>query len=310
MKKTRTSSYQKRNTKPDNSDVVFDFTKPMRLNRFIALCGVSSRRKADQMIREGSVRVNGRAISELGTMVHPNKDQVFVRNQPVRAVEHRLYVMLNKPPQVMTTMSDPEGRQTVADFVAGARARLFPVGRLDWDSEGLLILTNDGELAQKITHPKHDIPKTYLVKLNGQPREEELQRLTRGISIIGGKARALHIHKMPARGSDKYDWYKIIIAEGRNQQVRRMFEKIHMDVKKLQRVAIGALQLGALEKGKMRVLTPEDIQKIFLLPKELRSEDGSAIRERPMADSAARRLKNRAPRRYGKKPPRSSTRED
>jgi 23S rRNA pseudouridine2605 synthase len=251
----------------------FQKSNLVRLNKFIASTGIASRRRADALIREGSVRVNGKAITELGTQVDPKRDKVFVNNKPVRPPDDLVYVMFNKPPQVVTTMSDPEGRPCINDYFKKATIRLFPVGRLDWHSEGLLLLTNDGEFAQKVSHPKFDVAKTYLVKLNGEPSEEQLGKLLRGISIIGGKTRALAVRKMEKRGSDKYDWIKIIIDEGRKHQVRLMFQKIGFDVKKLQRVAIGSLQLANLKKGDFKILSPDDIKKIFIKPKELREKE-------------------------------------
>lgn len=244
----------------------------VRLNKYIASCGVASRRKADWLILDGKVRVNGKTITEVGVQVDPVRDSIIVNNKQIRAIQDKVYVMLNKPAQVVTTMSDPEGRPCIGDYLEKARIRLFPVGRLDWDSEGLLLLTNDGTFAQKVAHPKHHVAKTYLVKLDGQPSDEHLQKLTRGISIIGGKAFALAARRMEGRGSDKYDWVKIIINEGRNRQIRMMFHKLGFDVKKLQRVAVGALKLGKLERGQIKILFDEDIKKIFEKPKELKDK--------------------------------------
>ena len=159
-------------------------------------------------------------------------------------------------------MSDPQGRTTVADFFSRVKGRVFPVGRLDWDSEGLLLMTNDGRFAQEVAHPKKEIPKTYLVKLDGQPTAEQLAKLKRGVSIVGGKVKALHVEKIQ-RGANKYGWYKIVITEGKNRQVRRMFEKIGFDVKKLQRVAIGKLTIGKTRKGEFRELTEKDLRRVF-----------------------------------------------
>ena len=250
----------------------------IRLNKFIAMSGAASRRHADDLIREGAVRVNGKTITDLGTKVNPNHDQVFVQNKPIRPVQDLLYVAFNKPTRVVSTMNDPQGRPSLADYFAKARARIFPVGRLDWDSEGLLLLTNDGAFAQKVSHPKHGVAKTYLAKLNGLPTDEQLNKLTRGVSIIGGKAQALYVERLGSRGgkssggksgSGQYGWVKIIINEGRNRQVRHMFEKIGFDVKKLQRVAVGAYKLGSLERGRFRVLTIEELERVFRPPKEL-----------------------------------------
>ena len=256
----------------------------VRLNKFIAASGVSSRRKADRLILDGVVRVNGKTIKELGMQIDPKKDSVTVDGKSVRSTSELIYVMFNKPTKVVTTMQDPEGRPCVGDYLSKTRGRLFPVGRLDWDSEGLLLLTNDGEFAQKVSHPRHDVSKTYLVKLNGQPSGEQIQKLLRGISIIGGKTKALAIHRMETRGSEKYDWIKIIINEGRNHQIRLMLAKIGFDVKKLQRIGIGALKLGPLERGKFKILSQDDIKKIFTQPKELRENRSF----NPLRDSRTR----------------------
>jgi 23S rRNA pseudouridine2605 synthase len=244
-------------------------SKTVRLNRYIAQSGVASRRHADALIAQGQVRINGKTITELGTQVHPGKDTIVVSGKTIRPFDDLVYVMFNKPPRVVTTMNDPDGRPSVADYFEKARVRLFPVGRLDWDSEGLILLTNDGDFAQRVSHPKNSIAKTYLVKVDGQPTPEDLQKLMRGVTIVGGKAFALYAETSERKSSDKYDWIKVIINEGRNRQIRQMFEKIGYDVMKLQRVAIGRLRLGPLEKGKFRILTEEDLARVFADPKEL-----------------------------------------
>jgi 23S rRNA pseudouridine2605 synthase len=244
----------------------------MRLNKVIATSGFTSRRKADFLIETGNVRVNGKVIQELGTLVNPETDEIVVKNQPLRLEKEKIYLAFNKPPQVLTTLSDPEGRPTVTDYLKKFPVRLFPVGRLDWSSEGLLLLTNDGDMSQKISHPKFQVAKTYLVKVDGMPTNEELDRLLSGVTIIGGRVNALHWERMESRGSDKYRWIKVIIGEGKNRQVRKMFEKIGFGVIKLQRVAIGSLRLGNLEKGGFRMLTPSEVEKVFVLPKEIREE--------------------------------------
>lgn len=141
--------------------------------------------------------------------------------------------------------------------------RVFPVGRLDWDSEGLLIITNDGEFAQSVSHPKSEVTKTYMVKLDSKPTDEKLQKLRHGISIIGGKVAAKHVERVKGRGSKEKDWIRIVITEGKNRQIRRMFEKIGCDVQKLQRISIGSLELGNLERGNYKVLNPNQVNKIF-----------------------------------------------
>ena len=171
--------------------------------------------------------------------------------------------MFNKPRGVLTTLEDPLGRPTVQDYLKKLPHRLFPVGRLDWDSEGLLILTNDGEYAQRITHPSAEVTKTYLVKVNGVPSAEQLAKLVRGVSIIGGRVRAQLAVKMPKGDSKLYSWVKVIITEGKNRQIRLMFEKIGFDVLKLQRIAIGKLKLGSVERGEIVFLNDAAAQLVF-----------------------------------------------
>ncbi|MCX7977384.1 MAG: rRNA pseudouridine synthase [Bdellovibrionaceae bacterium] len=236
----------------------------IRLNKLIAQSGLASRRGADQLIQEGHVTVNGKKVFELGVQVDPKKDRILVDGKPIRMATQFFYFAFHKPKGVLCTLSAPHGRPTVADFLRRLNVRLFPVGRLDWDSEGLLLLTNDGDFANKVTHPREEVTKTYLVKLNGQPRPEQIEKLRRGVTIIGGRVAAKYIERVRRRdGSSQYDWYKIVITEGKNRQVRQMFAKIGFDVQKLQRIAIGRLKLGSLPKGQLRQLHPEELHKIF-----------------------------------------------
>ncbi|CAN5476632.1 hypothetical protein BH10BDE1_BH10BDE1_26350 [soil metagenome] len=235
----------------------------MRLNKFLAESGVASRRGSDDMITEGLVTVNGKKVYELGTKVNVKIDKVVVDGKPVRQEIRKLYILFNKPKGVMTTMEDPEGRPCIAEYFENLEQRVYPVGRLDYDSEGLLLMTNDGEFAQRVTHPKHEVFKTYLVKVNGQPTEEQIRKLRTGVTIIGGRVAAREVEKLRGTASDKYDWFKIVIGEGKNRQVRRMFEKIGFDVMKLQRIAIGKLRMGGLARGEWSMLTLEEVEKIF-----------------------------------------------
>ena len=236
----------------------------VRLNKLIAESGLASRRHADRMIEEGQVIVNGKKVFELGIKVNPHQDTILINSQPLKARPMKLYLVFNKPKGVLTTMEDPEGRPTIAEYLNQVPGRVFPVGRLDWDSEGLLLLTNDGEIAQKIMHPSSEVTKTYLVKLDGQPEKKHIDKLLRGVTIIGGKVAAKHVEKIKrAEGSEQYDWYKIVITEGKNRQIRQMFEKIGFDVMKLQRVAIGRLRLGNLQRGELAYLNEEAVSKIF-----------------------------------------------
>ncbi|MCM2281920.1 MAG: rRNA pseudouridine synthase [Bdellovibrionaceae bacterium] len=250
----------------------------IRLNKYLADCGIASRRKADQLIAEGKVVINGKKVYELGTRVDPTADKILVDGKPVKPATNKVYIMFHKPKNVVTTMEDPEGRPTIADYFNRLPVRVFPVGRLDWDTEGLLLLTNDGEFAQRIMHPAEEVPKTYLAKISGHASDDALIRLRRGVSIPGGRVQALHVERI-RRGADKYDWIKIVVGEGKNRQVRRMFEKIGFDVLKLQRVAIGRLRIGTLERGEYVFLTEAGVQKIF--------QKEPMVQKNPRSDKAA-----------------------
>jgi 23S rRNA pseudouridine2605 synthase len=236
----------------------------VRLNKALSEAGVTSRRKADRLIEMGLVQVNGKKVFEMGIKVNPRKDRIVVDGHPVTFSSQKVYLMLHKPKNVMTTLSDPEGRPIVMDYFKKFPLRIFPIGRLDWESEGLLLLTNDGDFANKVMHPKKEITKTYWVKVSGQPQKEELQKLIEGVTIPTGKARALIVERLRRpEASDQYDWIKVVIAEGKNRQIREMFLKIGYDVLKLQRVAIGRLRLGALPKGEWTELTEEQVERVF-----------------------------------------------
>ncbi|MCB0363010.1 MAG: rRNA pseudouridine synthase [Bdellovibrionales bacterium] len=237
--------------------------RSVRLNKFLADCGVASRRKADELIDSGSVKVNGKTVYELGIKIDPKSDKVTLKGRPLKIDDQKVYLMFHKPKHILTSMNDPEGRPTIADFFKKLPFRLFPVGRLDWETEGLILLTNDGDFAQRVLHPKHEIPKAYLVKLNGKPSDEQLHRLVKGVSIIGGRVRAIEASRLRGKGSEQYDWIRIVISEGKNRQIRKMCEKIGFDVKKLQRISIGQLKLANLARGQHRLLGPEDLKKIF-----------------------------------------------
>lgn len=234
----------------------------IRLNKFLADHGIASRRKADELIDQGQVMVNGRKVFELGLKIQPDTDQVKVNGRLVHIKPQPLYFIFNKPKNVVTSTVDPQGRPTVLDYFTKVKSRLFPVGRLDWDSEGLLLLTNDGDFSNEITSPSSEIPKTYHAKLDGLVTDERLEKLKKGVSIIGGKVRALEVKRLK-KGTDKKDWVQITIMEGKNRQVRKMFEKIGYDVVKLRRVSIGQLKLGTLKPGEYRPLTQKDLLMLF-----------------------------------------------
>jgi 23S rRNA pseudouridine2605 synthase len=194
----------------------------IRLNKFLADHGVASRRKADELIDEGRVQVNGRKVFELGIKIDPSKDRVKVGGKPIAVKPQPLYFVFNKPKSVVTSTSDPQDRPIVLDFFKKIKTRIFPVGRLDWDTEGLLLMTNDGDFSNEIASPESKIPKTYHVKLDGLITQEKMEKLRRGVSIIGGRVKAIHIKKLK-KGTPKKDWVEITITEGKNRQVRKMF---------------------------------------------------------------------------------------
>jgi 23S rRNA pseudouridine2605 synthase len=247
----------------------------VRLNKLIAEAGLASRRGADEIIESGQVTVNGKKVYELGIKVDPNNDKVLVDGKPLRRITHKIYLLFNKPKGVLTTMEDPLDRPNVSQYLDKVPYRVFPVGRLDWDSEGMLLLTNDGDFANKVTNPKSEVTKTYLVKVDGQPTQEHLNKLLKGVSIVGGKVAAKHIERIKRKdASDKYDWFKMIITEGKNRQIRQMFEKIGFDVMKLQRVAIGRLRMGHLERGDLVYIDERALEMILLpdAPEELKEK--------------------------------------
>jgi 23S rRNA pseudouridine2605 synthase len=252
--------------------------KLTRLNKFLAECGIASRRHADQLIAEGAVLVNGKKVYELGTRVSPD-DRITVNGKPVKAAGEKVYLLFNKPKQVVTTMNDPEGRPSIADYFKRLPVRVFPVGRLDWDSEGMILLTNDGDFSQSVNHPTKEIIKTYLVKVSGHLTDEHLQRLRTGVSIPSGRVAARFVERARSKGSSEKDWIRIGIGEGKNRQIRYMFEKIGFDVLKLQRVAIGGLKMpSTLERGTFVFLTEMGLKKIFEQTKREKEPDKKRVR--------------------------------
>lgn len=231
-----------------------------RLQKVLAHAGVASRRACERLIVDGRVSVNGRVVTELGTKVDPDRDAVRVDGKRVgRAPRHRTYLLLNKPRGFVTTLSDPEGRPTVKDLLRGVRVRVYPVGRLDFDSEGLLLLTDDGDLSRDLMHPSSGVVKTYLAKVRGEPSPEALRRLERGVRVEG-RATLPAEARLARRGDNP--WVEVRIVEGRNRQVRRMLEAVGHPVMRLRRVAYGPLALGKLPAGRLRPLTPSEVEAL------------------------------------------------
>lgn len=234
-----------------------------RLQKIMAACGVASRRKAEEMIAAGRVTVNGAVVRELGTKADADVDAILVDGKRIERAEKLVYFLLNKPKGYVTTVSDPEGRPTVMDLLAARKERLFPVGRLDYASEGLLLMTNDGALAQKLTKAGSHVEKTYWVKVSGKPEEEKIARLRAGVTIELEDKRK--VKTSPARIRLAEDganpWYEVVLIEGRNRQIRRMFEKIGHHVEKIRRVRMGPLKLD-VEVGKYRALKEQEVEEL------------------------------------------------
>ena len=267
-----------------------DDSSGIRLQKILAQAGVASRRAAEKLIEEGRVSVNGRTVREMGVKADPIADDIRVDGRRLRAPERHRYILLNKPAGVVTTRSDPQRRQTVIDLLHGVREYVYPVGRLDYDSEGLLLLTNDGDLAARLTHPRHEVERTYEAYVAGTPDEEAMERLRRGIPLDGKRtmpaevkllSRAvLHkaaphkaaphkagLHKAVAgekRTADRRanGVLLITIREGRNRQVRRMCEAVGHPVRKLRRVRIGPITDRRLRVGEWRELTRQEVKKL------------------------------------------------
>ena len=236
-----------------------------RLQKIIAHAGFASRREAETMIREGRVTVNGRVVTELGSKADPARDHVKVDGKLITKPETHRYILLYKPKEVMTTVEDPQGRRTVIDLIKGVRERIYPVGRLDFHSEGLIILTNDGDLAFKVSHPKHGSVKTYHVKVRGVPEDRIVGKLERGITIDGKRTLPCEIARMKTtgRGDDEGNsWFEVKLREGRTQQIRKMFQAVGHPVSKLRRVAIGPLSDPRLTPGDYRELTSKEVKML------------------------------------------------
>jgi len=240
-------------------------SKLERLQKILAQSGIASRRHAEELITQGRVQVNGKVVTELGTKADASRDHIRVDGKLLQGSERLRYFMLNKPKGFVTTVSDPEGRPTIMQFFSKMRERLYPVGRLDYLSEGLLLVTNDGELANKLTRAASGVEKTYLVKVSGQPSDEEIDRLRQGVGIDRGKPGAGRVQTAPAdirkvRQGDN-PWYEVVLIEGRNRELRKMFEEIGHRVEKIRRVGYGPLVLD-LEPGKIRELVREEIENL------------------------------------------------
>ncbi len=235
-----------------------------RLQKILAHAGVASRRKAETLITAGAVTVNGQVITELGSKADLEVDHIKVNGKRLKAPQRLLYYALNKPKNYVTTMDDPQGRPTVMDLVRGVKDRIYPVGRLDYQSEGLLLLTNDGEFANRITSAKQLVSKTYVVKVNGYLSNDQEEQFRNGVPLSGRRTAPAGLKLI--RDAEN-PWYEVRLIEGRQNQIRLMFKHFGKLVEKLRRVKVGFLELGPIKPGEMRSLTPQEIARIRKLLK-------------------------------------------
>ena len=246
-----------------------------RLQKILSETGVTSRRQAEEMIREGRITVNGR-LARIGDKVDPSRSHIKLDGKLVASPAAKVYLMLHKPKHVVTTAEDPEGRAVVMDLVKSKLPRLFPVGRLDYDAEGILLLTNDGEMAFRLSHPSFQVPRTYWVKVKGKPTPEEVRKLSQGITLEDGATAPCRI--APRRKARENTWLEMTLREGRNRQVKRMWERMGHPVLKLRRVSFAGLSLGSLKAGEVRHLRPSEVEKLKKLTKE---RELRSLKERP-----------------------------
>jgi len=234
-----------------------------RLQKIIAAAGIASRRKAEELIRSGRVKVNGQVVTEMGTKADPERDHIRVEGRLLHGAQRHLYLLLNKPKGYVTTASDPQGRPTVMNLVRGVPSRVYPVGRLDYASEGLLLMTNDGDLAHRLMKAASHVPKTYVVKVSGQPGEEAIARLRGGLSIAteDGKRVRTAPAKIRIIKEAANPWYEVTLIEGRNRQIRRMFEEVGHHVEKIKRVKYGPLTLD-VPPGEFRALNAKEVARL------------------------------------------------
>jgi 23S rRNA pseudouridine2605 synthase len=266
----------------------------VRLQKFLAAAGVASRRKAEELIVSGRVKVNSATVTELGTKVEPGRDLVTVDGKLVSASEARAYYLLYKPSGCVTTASDPEGRPTALEYLHGIRERVFPVGRLDWDAEGAVLFTDDGELANRLAHPRYGHRRTYLVKVRGEPAPEQLARMIAGVRLEDGPAKALEadVHEH----AEKNVWIRVVVGEGRYHFVKRLCEAVGLQVSRLFRPEFGGVTVDGLRAGAFRPLAPEEIRRMREL---VGLTGGEATPQRALPRSAL----PKAARRHGHGPP-------
>ncbi len=236
-----------------------DAASRIRINRYLSMCGISSRRKAEELILKGRVSVNRKVVTDLATRIDPAKDRVMVDGKPVAKVQETVYVVLNKPKDAITTLSDERGRRTVMSMIK-SRHRIFPIGRLDRNTTGVLLLTNDGEFANRLMHPKYEIPKSYRVTCSRAVAPHHLQALAGGVDLDGRMTANTDVTVIPKTHGKEI---LITLYEGRNRQVRRMFEALGYEVEKLDRIAYGPIDCQGMERGESRNLSRREVRKLM-----------------------------------------------
>lgn len=232
----------------------------VRLQKILSEAGVASRRAGEELIRAGKISVNGHVIRELGFKADPASDKIRVDGRPIPRPSPKVYYLLYKPRGVITTLKDPEGRPTIKDLIPRIKAAVFPVGRLDYDAEGLLVLTNDGDLAMRLSHPRYRVPRTYLVKVKGILTPKEMKHVEGGVMLEDGMGPAMRVS--PAKRLAKNSWLRITLHEGRNRVIKRTFEAINHPVLQLKRIGFASLTLEGLEPGECRPLVPEELEQL------------------------------------------------
>jgi 23S rRNA pseudouridine2605 synthase len=271
-----------------------------RLQKILAHAGIASRRKAEQMMLEGRVELNGKVVRELGTKADLDSDIVRVDGKQIREPEDKVWLVLYKPAGCVTTLSDPEGRPTIKQYVEHIPERVYPVGRLDYDAEGALIVTNDGELAHQLMHPRYGVRRTYLAKVHGVPTPEQIENLTKGMRLEDGRARALEaeLHSRTPKNS----WVRVVVSEGRPHLVKRLMEAVGTPVQKLYRADYGGITVQGLRPGEVRELTRAEVE-------DLRAQFGKkATAEEPGSGSGSKKGRSKVKvampaRRHGHGPP-------
>jgi 23S rRNA pseudouridine2605 synthase len=271
-----------------------------RLNKLLAHAGVGSRRHVEELITAGRVTVDGRPVRELGTKVDPEAQQITVDGQPVR-LERTVYWVVNKPRGYLCTNDDPAGRPRAIDLVPHVEQRVYTVGRLDEDSEGLLLLTNDGDLAHRLMHPRFGVEKTYLVQVAGRPSREDLRQLLQGVWLSDGHVQARRV-KVTKRQGDS-TWMQIVLSEGKNREIRRMLARLNHKVLRLRRIAIGPVRLDQLPKGKARKLSLGELTELRRIAEHPHAAEAAQSPERerrvprkPVAHAPGSERKRHAPR--------------